>query len=118
MTLLECYKECFKIWDELAKNGNDEKPDTHFTGDCPCCEYVGRLRDNNCDQCPLIELWDKDFVLDIDTKSNEPCHENPESPFTKWEMARRTIFDSIEDRKDNAKIIADFCQKKIKEMTK
>ena len=87
MTLLEMFKNCFKLWDWLAKHPDLWKEDYFETrkiknvpsNECYTCEYVfGKYGRLNCQRCPLLPVWKGKDSADT------PCENNLESPYQIW----------------------------------
>jgi hypothetical protein len=120
MTKLQALRECYKMWSELAENGNRRKPETEFENNCPICQYTldkyGEASLNkkfegsgiNCKKCILLPIWN------VGPKSLCPC-ESRKSPYKKWQYSKGY---DIGLRKRSAMIIADFCKNEIKKMRK
>lgn len=104
MTLKQCYQGGMELWRWLEANPDKSKSKwpkweenggkMHSLSYCFACEYCGM----NCDKCPLLELWPK------------KCEEST-SPYEKWCKAL-----TPKNRSKYAKVIADFCEMKLKGM--
>lgn len=101
LTLNDTYRLCAELWRWLEKHPMATKTDWPgwkngvVKSYCFACEYVFNERGiPTCQNCPLIELWPKG------------CTEPP-SPYYLWtQYVKREL---------QAKTIAEFCEKKLKE---
>lgn len=107
ITKREAITACEKIWSELAKSGDNVKPewavDKYVCG-CPCCEY-GKQQRLCCEACLLHGLWE-----------NNCCQTG--SPYGMWEGFHKGKRPNITLRKKYAKIIADYAKMLLKKMDK
>jgi hypothetical protein len=97
------------MWDWLARHPRSNKytyckmirvnPDAN----CFACDYVNDVygRGDDCNKCPMQECWGGRRCCAI------------ESPYFKWD----TSLCYIKNRRDSARTIANYCTKKIKELS-
>jgi hypothetical protein len=128
MTKRQALIKTRNMWRWLEKNPTRTKRDYLNTlkvwvwslkGDCYCCQYVNDITDDYALHelcrlyCPLFKLFSKGTTrIEID-EFTSICDHNPKSPYYRWDVSMSNPL-----RSKYAKVIADECDKLLKQKEK
>jgi hypothetical protein len=82
---LKVLQDTETLWQRIVDEGLQEKPETDWVNDCPCCHYV---RTNCLLECPMARFWNPE--------SKEPtvCYWNKTSVYDRWSRSEKPQKDS------------------------